>query len=349
LRRLIDEKLQLQEAQRLGIGVSEAELAQMIGSIEQQNKMPKGGMEAQVKRDGLDFSQIETQIKAEMAWGRVVRRNFNAIVKVSEEEINAALDEIKKDRGQPQYLLAEIFFAVDNPNNEEEIRQLAERTAQQIKSGAPFQGLARQFSQSASAAAGGDLGWVRKSQLPDEIAAVVTNLQPGQLSPPIRTIAGWHIALLRDRKAGGAAKPDEVTLDLAQIFLPAPPKAKADEMKRLADLMKMSADTAENCDDMAKIAKELGSPQPSRVGEVNLASMPEEMRRSVSEVPVGMAGPTIPVPGGAAVFMVCARHEKNDLPTRDDIARRLENDKLDGLARRQLRDLRRSAVIDIRI
>jgi peptidyl-prolyl cis-trans isomerase SurA len=349
LRRLIDEKLQLQEAQRLGIGVTESELAQAIGAIEQQNKLPRGGLETQTRRDGIDFSQLQAQIKADMAWGRVVRRNFSAIVKVGEDEISMTLDEIKKDRGQPQYLLAEIFFAVDNPSNEEEVRQLAERTAQQIKSGAPFQGLARQFSQSASAAAGGDIGWVRKSQLPDEIAAVLVNTQAGQLTAPIRTIAGWHLLLLRDRKAGGAAMPDEVTLDLAQIFLPAPPKAKPAEMRVLADLIKVSADTALNCEDMEKMAKELGSPQPSRVGKVNMASMPEEMRRAVSDVPVGKAGAAIPAPGGAVVFMVCERQEKSDLPTREDIAKRLENEKVDALARRHLRDLRRSAVIDIRI
>src|SRR6185503_16885980 len=98
--------------------------------------------------------------------------------------------------------VAEIFLAVDNPSQDEETRRLADRLSMQMRQGARFSAVARQFSQSATAAVGGDIGWVRPDQLAPELGKAVSQLRPGELSAPIRAGGGYYVLLVVDRRTG---------------------------------------------------------------------------------------------------------------------------------------------------
>lgn len=350
LRKLIDENLQLQEAKRIGASPTDADVAAGLASIEAMNNMPRGSLEAATKRDNIDFEQLRQQIRAEIAWARVVRRSPGSNFRITDEEIDIALNTIKENANRPQFLLAEIFLAVDNTVNEGEVLGLAERIAQQVRSGAPFPGLARQFSQNATAALGGDLGWMHQGQLAEEIETALRGMQVGQLSQPIRSLAGYHLVLLRDKRVGGAASlsPDS-TIRLAQVHLPIGPKASPSDVKSQVDLVRLTADTAENCDDLVRLAKELGSKLPGQLPEMKIAALAPELRQAVLEVPVGRNTQPLKVAEGVAVFKVCERTEKSNIPTRDQIRMQIERERLDVVARRQLRDLRRSAFVDVRL
>src|SRR4029077_18082839 len=98
-----------------------------------------------------------------------------------------ALKRVKEHAGEAQSHIAEIFLALDKPEQDQEVRGLAEKLIEQMKQGARFSAVAQQFSQSATAAVGGDMGWLRPDQLPPELAAAVGPLKPGELSAPVRT------------------------------------------------------------------------------------------------------------------------------------------------------------------
>ena len=81
---------------------------------------------------------------------------------------------------------------VDNPEQDEEVHRFADRLYDQLHQGANFSAVAQQFSQSATAAVGGDIGWVRADQLSPELGKAVAQMRPGELSPPIRAGAGYY-------------------------------------------------------------------------------------------------------------------------------------------------------------
>jgi len=349
LRKLIEEKLQLQEATRRGIHVTDNEINGTIRNIEEQNRLPPGGLEVATRRDGVDFGVFLTQIRAELAWIKLIRSQYASAIKITEEEIDAQLNLVKSNLNRPQYRLAEIFLTVDNPSQEEEIRSLAERIVNQASQGAPFPALARQFSQSATAATGGDIGWVYEGQLPGDIDGAVKTLKTGQVGAPIRTLTGFHILYLIERRSGGQQASDDAVLDLAQLFLSVPPRSRPEEVRIQTDLVRTTADAAENCDDMVRLAKELGSQQNPRPGKVTLGALPPNLRQAMEALPAGETTPVLNVQGGVAVFMVCARKDDTGLPERNEISKRLEMERLDIQARRLLRDLKRLAIIDVRI
>jgi peptidyl-prolyl cis-trans isomerase SurA len=220
LRGLVDERLQLQEATRANMAVTAKEIDEAFGRVAEQNHMQRDQLEKMLASQGVPRSTLESQIRATIAWGKLVQRRLRPSIEIGQEEIDAVIQRIQANAGKPEYLAAEIFLAVDTPEREDEVRRLADRLYEQIGQGASFTAVARQFSQSAGATNGGDLGWVQQGQLPDELDTALRQLRPGQATRPIRSVTGYHILLLRDQRtvAGGNSLPprDQIMNALGQ-------------------------------------------------------------------------------------------------------------------------------------
>ena len=206
LRTIVDEKLQMQEAKRQNITATDEEINKALAQIEKQNNMQPGQLVQVLKAHGIERSALVDQLTASIVWAKLVRRLVSQTNVVSDEEIDYALKRAKETANEPQSRVAEIFLAVDNPQQEDEVRRLAERLTEQMKQGARFSAVAQQFSQSATAAVGGDIGWVRAEQLSPELGKAVAQMRPGELSPPIRTGAGYYLLLVLDRRSGRAPR-----------------------------------------------------------------------------------------------------------------------------------------------
>ena len=212
LRSLVDERLKVQEAERLGVAVSDAEMANARRSVEQRNGIAAGALDDFLQRQGLSVATVTDQLRAEILWSKLVRGRLGAAVSVGEGEIDEALAQLEANRGRPELRVAEIFLAVESSEQESEVRAAAESLFEQLKAGAKFDQIASQFSQSATAAVGGDIGWVLEGELPGEIEAVLARMEPGTIAPPVRTFDGFSIVLLIDRRTvlsdAPAAGPD---------------------------------------------------------------------------------------------------------------------------------------------
>ena len=252
---------------------------------------------------------------------------------------------------EPQSRVAEIFLAVDNPQQEAEVRNLAVRLSEQMHQGARFSAVAQQFSQSATAAVGGDIGWIRPEQLSPELGKAVAQMRPGELSPPIRTGAGYYLLLVLDRRLGRSPGPDDTLLHLVQIVFPLPVQAP-EAMRRAAILEAQNAKTtAKNCEELLKIGKEKGSPQLSSEGRLRVDQISSGMRNIVLGLEPGQASQPIVQKNGVGVIMVCEKAAPSapTIPTREEIGETLMRQRLETLARRYMRDLRRTAFVDVRL
>jgi len=349
LRSLIDERLQMQEAKRVNVTVPKEEIEQALGRIEQQNNMAKGAIDEFLKKAGIPRVSLVEQITASLAWAKLVRNRLSQDVTISEEEVTEALNHLKQNTDVPQNRVSEVFLAIDNPAQEPDVKRLADRLIEQIRTGIKFDAIARQFSQSPTAAVGGDLGYVTANQLNPELANAVQKMKPGEMSYPIRSGGGYYLLYLVDRKIVGAPDPAETGLSLVEMVLPLQPTSPPEEQQRVLAKAQQVSDTAKSCGELAKVARDL-APQTSReIPEVKAGELPASVRQAVLKLAVAEASKPIPVPGGVGVIMVCQRKDPvGGLPTREEIADSLARERLDALARRYLRDLRRSAFVDIR-
>ncbi|UUX50951.1 peptidylprolyl isomerase [Nisaea acidiphila] len=348
LRSLIDERLKLQEAERLSIVVTEADIEQAKRTMEQRNKLAPGSFDRSLRNDGISPDTVIEQMRADIAWAKLVRRRFQSTVEVTIDEIDDALDRLERNKGAPQYRIREIVLNIDDPAVDEE--ELAKRLVQQLRSGAQFDAIAREFSTGATAATGGDIGWTTREQLGDEVAARVDEMEPGDISEPIRTIFGYQVIQLTDRRILSGPDPLKAKVTLKQVFLPIPPNSGADAEASQRSIALAVSETAQSCDDMDVLATELDSPAGTDLGTVQVGELSPTLREAVAGLKEGELTKPIRLPSGFSTIMICQREEpESDLPGRDEIANRLRAIKFETFAQRYLRDIRRDAFIDTRI
>ncbi len=345
LRTLIDEKLELAEAKKETVAVSIAEVADAMANIETQNKMPKGGIDAFLKQRGINRQTMVDQITAQISWAKTVRRRFGHSVIVSDEEINEALKEDQANAGKPRSRVAEIYLSVDNPSQDAEIHETAQHLMDEIRKGAPFPAVARQFSQSSTANLGGDIGYVQPGQLDPEADKLIAKLNPGQMIGPVRLTGGYYIYLLIDRRPPVDANA-QILVNLTQVVFPVP--AGTDSAAVIAKAKAATAE-AKSCGEMSKIGRDLSPELSGPIGDVKVSDLPAEVRPTILAAKVAAPTDPIPVSNGIGVFMVCSRQGGDTEQQRDLIADNITRSHLENLARGYLRDLRQVAFIDLRV
>src|SRR4030095_1879932 len=232
LRQMIDERLQIQDAKRLGLKATDGELQQRFSDIERAAGMSRGQFRQYIQSTGVAFDIAVQQIEAQNAWNKILRRRVRPQVDVSEAEVDDALSRARTNVGKTESRVAEIFVPVARADLADEAKRSADRLAEQLKRGAPFGAVAQQFSQGATAPAGGELGWVLPGSLDPTLDAAVERLQVRQYSEPVRSTAGWHILYVIARRPFAAARPDDVRLNLTQMTLPLPVNASDNEVAK---------------------------------------------------------------------------------------------------------------------
>lgn len=352
LRSLIDEKLQMQEAKRRNISVSRRDMRTALAQVERQNGIPKGQLKEMLERNDIPVSAMESQLRASIAWNKLLARRIRPRITIGQDEIDEVLDRIKKHQGQTEYHLSEIALSVDSPSDEARVKNTAERMAEQIGKGANFAAIARQFSESATAAVGGDMGWIHQSELAPKIRAIVEKLKKGEVSQPIKTITGYRLLMLDDTRKIAQEKGAPEKVDLRQIFLPVQANASDRAFDSQIDLARALASSATSCPDFVSLAKETGSSRNPDLGDMAVDSLSPAIRSVVEDLPAGKVSKPVRLPNGVLLLMVCKRTgggTKIKLPSREQVADQLLQQRISLMARRYLRDLRLAAVVDVRI
>lgn len=349
LRKMIDERLSLQNAKKYKVGVSPSEVDGGILQIEQQNGMPPGSLTKELSSHGISVGTLRNWITAEITWLHLSQGLFQNTVKIGNDEINDRLELLASQLGKPEFNLAEIFLAVDNPSQDEQAHSLGERLIEQLHEGAPFQVLASQFSQSASASHGGALGWVSKGSIDDDLFNAAQSLPPGAISGLIHSGDGYHILALIQRRIAGTGIPgSESTLTFVQMVLPVPANGppKNTLYGKAAGIMK----DLKNCDDFQARARKEGAVNIEATGPLKASQLSKQLQEQVIDIPEGSVSAPIDDPKGIKLVMMCKREDiPAPLPNRDLVRHQIEDERTEMMARRYMRDLRRSAFIDIRL
>jgi peptidyl-prolyl cis-trans isomerase SurA len=348
LRGLIDEALQNQEARRLNISVSTGEIDDAIGRIERANGLPSGGFEGLLDQQQISREAAIEQIRSNILWQKLLSRTVIPQIEIGEEDIDSVVARIAASQGVTELRIAEILLPVDNPVDAPDIRALGLRLVEQIRSGADFSSVARQFSKSATAAAGGEIGWIRLGELGPAVDGVLKEIAPGQVSDPVVVPEGVQIVFLIEQRTNEPPDPGERNVTLRQMLLAVPDGAPQAEVDAQQQTARTIASTVRGCADFTKAAEEAGTPQPAQSASFKLNDLNQQLRQVAASLPIGQASAPIRNADGFQVLMICDRQEELG-PDREEIRRTLRRERADMLSRRYLRDLRRTAFVDLRV
>lgn len=361
LRSLQDEVLELQEAAKHKISVTKAEVDKALGNIAMENRISIEQVTETVVRAGVSADVFRQQIAAQLTWQKLVSARYGTDIVINDSQVDDMMQRLKQGGDKPQYQVAEIFMAVDRPEDEAVVKTSAEQIVAQVRTGAPFGTVATQFSQSPSAADGGDIGWVTQGQLAEDLDKPLADLVPGAIVGPIRSEGGYYILQMRDRREPIGTKIETVetkpvdptaAIPLDRLLIPLPANPPSEIKDRAMALAANVTNSVRSCADLSTVSQQLEGSVYTKLGQMKPSDLAADLRDALLKTDAGMFVPPFFSPAGLEVILRCdpapARRVAFELPSRDELTQQLFVQQMSVLGRSYLRDLRRDAVVETR-
>jgi peptidyl-prolyl cis-trans isomerase SurA len=355
LDQLIYERLQLQQGERFGITVSDAQLNNAIRNIMESNQLNEEQLVASLAQQGMTLNDFRRQIHTDMTVNHVQQAIVNSRIRITEQDIDSFLASTDgRFATSPDYRLGHILIAAPSSAATETLRaaeQKAEEIYQQLKDGADFRQLALTHSNDQSALQGGDLGWRKLAQLPELFGGVVDKLKTGEVSRPFRSGAGFHILKNYEQRGGGEQLVTQTKVRHILVKI----SAIMDEegaQKKLLDIKRNVEDGA----DFAKLARENSEDIGSMLNGGDLGWSTPGMfvpvfEETMRKTEIGQVSDPFRSQFGWHVLLVEDRREQDmsERVIRNQAANLLRERRFDEELQTWLTDIRANAYIEINI
>jgi len=200
LDQLIIDKLQLIAAQRLGIQISEDEVALALSNIAKDNKMSIGKMKIKLAKDGLTLADFRKSLKDDLIKRQLMGKMVFSRIHVTDSEIDNLLLKYKNSKENLKYHLQHILIPFPEQADSEKQQtalSLTQKIIKQLQTGQDFSALAKRYSQAKNAKNGGDLGVKTLDQIPSIFTNLVPLMKEGEIKGPIKANSGYFILKLK--------------------------------------------------------------------------------------------------------------------------------------------------------
>ncbi|WP_374578605.1 peptidylprolyl isomerase [Phenylobacterium sp.] len=348
---LVDEHLQVQELrrqereQKMSIVATREDVDEELAEMARNNNMSLDQFVASLAGQGIDVSTLRDQIRAQVSWQRWIRGRYGSRLRIGEDQVKAVQQRQEAAASKPQYQISEVFIDANRVGGPEAALSGATQLVAQMQQGAPFPAVARQFSASATAANGGDAGWITAGEMPPEVEAALDQMRPGQLSRPIPVRDGVYIVFLRDKRSGASAS----IVSLKQAAVALPQSATEAQVAAASATLETLRGQVSGCGDIEAKAARVNGVVAGDLGEAEIKDLAPAFRAAVETLQPGQVSAPIRTAAGLHVLAVCAKRSGGaEALSTEQIESRLFGQQLSMIARRYMRDLRTSATIETR-
>lgn len=351
---MIMEILQKQRAQVLGLSVSDEEVNEQLLKIANQNQLSilqlRDRLNAQAPNG---FSQFRDKLQQQILIQKLRDKEIISRTMVTQEEIDNYLQRSKLDTRSTEYHLRHILITL--PESATEAQRLDARNqiddiARRLNQGESFSQLAVRYSKGSKALSGGDLGWLKRDQIPTFFSDALDGLEEGQTSDVISSPSGFHLIKLvatRDSSQqtitqyhlhrfmilSDQAEHDQVPLEILQLVREI---NSVDEFNKLKEhYSDLPAELNANMD----------------LGWQTAEEMTPALQRDIGQLAPEQMAPPVPVDNGWVLFFVegIRQVNANEENERQQAIQAIRMRKANETFEIWLRRLKDEAFIDIRL
>ncbi|OAM51417.1 molecular chaperone SurA [Methylovorus sp. MM2] len=355
LERLINDTLQLQYAAQTGLRVDDNQLDKTVERIAEQNKMTVPEFREALSNEGITYRKFREDIRTEILLARLREREVDNRVNVTETEVdNYFTTQSSRTDSQDEYEVSHILIRAREESTPEELQKLktkAEQAMKQLQAGTDFAQVSVSFSDAPNAIEGGSLGWKKSGQLPALFTEALQKLQPGQLTPILRSPNGFHILKLTNRRGGTSplvidqTHPRHILVKLSEVVSESDAKHKVDSIKERLD-------NGANFSELARQYSEDGSANNGGdLGWVNPGDTVPQFEQAMNALKINQISDPIRTPFGWHIIQVVERRtqdmsrESARMKARQEIRSR----KADEAYQDWVRELRDRAYVELRL
>lgn len=205
LETLVEKQLVAQQAREMKIYVAEDEMRRALDDVKKSNNLSDFQFAEALKQQGFSMESYRKTLRQQLLELKVINQAVRSRISIGDDEVRALYAQsVRQATGdQLQVRLLQLLIAVPKGAPEavvEQKRMQAGKLLEQLRSGQDFATLAKQFGEDSASKAGGDLGWLSRGDLPEELRDPVASMDPNDLRGPIRTERGFHLLQLVEKK-----------------------------------------------------------------------------------------------------------------------------------------------------
>lgn len=335
---LIDDRLRIELARSFELNLSGEELSDGLREFAARANLSTEEFITALGQAGVDQETFRDFVATTLTWRGLIRARYNALVQISDAEIDRALATTSSDTGL-RVLLSEIIIPAP-PQNAARVAALAERISQST-SEAEFSGFAREYSATASRGRGGLMPWTPLENLPPSLHPILLALAPGEVTAPLPIPNAIALFQLRGIEETGTPSRSYAQVEYAAYYIPGG-RSEAG----LAEAAKVRAQV-DVCNDLYAVAQ--GQPEETLERETKApAEIPRDFAIELAKLDPGESSVALTRNNGQTLvfLMLCKRvAEENAEVSREQVTNSLRQAKLQGYSERLVRELRADARI----
>ena len=353
LERMVTELALQQNARNTGVRVDPTQVERALQRIAAQNKLDMAGLQAALEKDGLSLDSLRNTIRNELLISRARERDVDNRISVSDSEIEGYLQTLAQQGVETEYKFAHILIAVPENASPEQIqarRARAEDILAQLAKGADFAQLSASYSDASNALQGGAFDWRASGKMPTLFVDAMKPMQPGQISPLLKSSNGFHILKLNDKRGLDATL--NVTQTHARHILIKTNEltSESDARNRLLQL-KERIDNDVKFDELARLhSEDASASKGGDLGWVNPGDTVPEFEKAMDALKPGEVSGPIQSPFGWHLIQVLERRNQDVTQERQKLLARqaIRERKSEEAFQDWVQQIRDSAYVDLR-
>lgn len=355
LERLINDRLLLQYAAQTGVRVDDTQLDKTVERIAEQNKLSVPDFRVALEQEGISYRKFREDIRNEIIIARLREREVENRVNVTEAEIdNYLTTQSSQGEIQDEFEISHILIRTPEDASPEELQKLREKADQalkQLQDGTSFAEVSANMSDAPNALEGGNLGWKTSSQIPELFNDALKPLQPGSLTPVLRSPNGFHILKMTNRRGGTSSlvvdqtKLRHILIKLSEIV------SDSDAQQK----MTMIKERLDNGGDFAELAQQYSEDASANsggdLGWVNPGDTVPQFEQAMNLLAPGEISEPVRTPFGWHIIQVQERR-KQDMTkeaARFKARQEIRNRKAEEAYEDWVRELRDRAYVELHL
>jgi peptidyl-prolyl cis-trans isomerase SurA len=356
LDQMVIEQAQLQLARDTSMQVDEAMIERAIGRIAASNRLTVDELKEALARDGIDWTRFASEIRTELMLSRLREREVDNKVTVTDAEIASFIKNNPDAFSGAEYHIAHILLAPKGGDAAAiaALRERAEKVLKRLAAGEDFARVAMSSSDAPDALRGGDIDWLERDRLPAIYAEVVASLQPGEISPLLRSAAGLHIIKLIGKRSGeerdGAHQVEQINarhilIKTSEIL------SDAEAQTRLLALRERIVNGADFAELAQANSADLSASRGGDLGWLNPGDTVPEFEQAMAALKPGEVSPPVRSPFGWHLIEVTGRRvqDMGDERKKNSARAILRQRKADEAYDEWLKQLRGSTYVEYRL
>ena len=348
LQSLISERLQHQEARKLGIRVTNQEVENNIKFIEKQNNMQENQLIETLFKNGVPKSALPIRLKSNLIMQKLLQNIIRPKVVINNNEVNNEYNNLLANNGKMEYKFSEISFNFSNLSKKEDIILIAKQIRKKIIEEKNFEIIGKRIQENGTGVYKNN-NWKLTNKINKDIYLQIETMEKNEISELVLTNTGVSIIKIDGKREFKIPELSQTVSDIAFISSDLP--INKNKIDLFIEDIKNKTKNIKSCDEMTELSKIYGNKRGKYLGKILLKNLPKYFIEELKNLNVNQPSKPIVADDGIYVTMICNYNKdlNQEYALKEMIKDNIRNRSTTILKERYLLDLNRKALIDVRI